>query len=85
MNKEEILKALGEVQHPAKDDRSVVELGMVEGIEVEGNNVVITLAFSKHRDPLAEYLIGGSRAAIIRHWPEAEVEVRTVVREQPTA
>ncbi len=85
MNKEEILQALEEVRHPAKDDRSVVGLGMVENIEIDGNNVVITLAFSKHRDPLAEYLIGGSRAAVIRHWPDAQVEVKAVVREpQPS-
>ncbi len=81
MNKEEILKVLGEVRHPAKDDRSVVELGMVDGIDVQGSRVTVTLGFPKHRDPLAEYLIGGTRAAVIRHWPEAEVEVKAVVKE----
>ena len=57
---------LREVEHPAKGDKNVVELGMVENIEVAEGAVTVTLAFSKHRDPLAEYLIGSAKAAIIR-------------------
>ncbi len=81
MNKEEILSALAEVTHPAKDDRSVVELGMVENVEVGGDDVKVVLAFPKHRDPLADYLIGSSRAAVLRHFPSAKVEVSAVVHE----
>ena len=76
----EIRKWLTEVQHPAKGDRNIVELGMVESISVEGDLVTVTLGFPKHRDPLAEYLIGSTRAAVIRHCPEgARVEVKTVI------
>ncbi len=70
------------MQHPANNDRSIVELGMVGDVLIEGNQVAVTLVFPKHRDPLAEYLIGSARAAVIRHWPEAEVEVKTVIREE---
>ena len=76
----EIRQWLTEVQHPAKGDRNIVELGMVESISIEGDLVTVTLGFPKHRDPLAEYLIGSTRAAVIRHCPEgARVEVKTVI------
>lgn len=78
------MKILYDVQHPAKGDRNIVELGMVDSIETEGNRVTVTLAFSRHRDPLAEYLIGSTKAAIIRHAPGTEVEVRTVIRDERT-
>ena len=83
MKPNEINKWLFEVQHPAKGDKNVVELGMVENIEIQDNKVTVTLAFSKHRDPLAEYLIGSTSAAIIRNAPQGtEVEVKTVVKEE---
>ena len=83
MKPNEINKWLFEVQHPAKGDKNVVELGMVENIDIQDNKVIVTLAFSKHRDPLAEYLIGSTKAAIIRNAPQGtEVEVKTVVKEE---
>ncbi len=83
MNKEEVLKYLTEVQHPAKNDRNLVELGMVENIEVGNASVTVTLAFSKHRDPLAEYLIGAAKASLIRNCPKGTaVEIKTVVKEE---
>ncbi len=83
MKENEIMKWLFEVQHPAKGDRNVVELGMVEKVESEGNKVTVTLGFSKHRDPLAEYLIGSAKAAVIRNAPEGtEVEVKTIIKDE---
>lgn len=85
MEQKNILEWLKEVVHPAKD-RNVVELNMVQGIETEGGKVVITLAFSKHRDPLAEYLIDASKAAVIRNAPKGtKVEVKTVVKDEKPA
>ncbi len=83
MKQNEITKWLFDVQHPAKGDRNIVELGMVENIGIDGNKVTVTLAFSKHRDPLAEYLIDSTRAAVIRHAPEGtQVEVRTIIKDE---
>ena len=77
----DIMQWLQEVEHPAKD-RNIVELGMIEGIEDDGNKIVVTLGFAKHRDPLAEYLIGSAKAAVIRNAPEGtQVEIKTVIRE----
>lgn len=74
---------LREVQHPAKDDRDIVDLGMVQSVVVEDGRIVVTLAFGKHRDPLAEYLIGSAKAAVIRHAPAGtDVEIRTVIKDE---
>ncbi len=82
MKENEIMKMLYDVQHPAKGDRNIVELGMVDKIDIDGNRVTVTLAFSKHRDPLAEYLIGSTKAALVRHIPGVEAEVKTVIRDE---
>lgn len=85
MKETDIKEWLKEVEHPAKGDKNIVELGMVENIETGGNGITVTLAFDKHRDPLAEYLIGSTKAAIIRHTEKGTlVEVKTIIRnEQP--
>ena len=82
MKENEVQKWLFEVVHPAKD-KNVVELGMVEKVEIAGDTVTVTLAFSRHRDPLAEYLIQAVKAAIIRNAPKGTVaEVKTVLRDE---
>ncbi len=79
----EINNWLREVEHPAKGDRNIVDLGMVHNVEVGENSVTVTLSFSKHRDPLAEYLIGSAKAAIIRNTPAGtHVEVKTVIKDE---
>lgn len=82
MNKEELTAALREVRHPAKQDRDIVDLGMVKDLEITDSKVTVTLAFSARRDPLAEYLIGATNACLVRHLPSGtEHEVKTVVIE----
>ena len=86
MTKEEIISILEEVKHPAKGEQSLVALGMVKDIEIQADAVTVTLAFPKRRDPLAEYLIGSTRAALNRHLPEGvKAEVRTVIEEEAPA
>ena len=77
MTEKEILELLRNVRHPGKGDKDIVELGMVHS--VDGSKVV--LAFPKRRDPLAEYLIGASRAALIRGGVK-DPKVETVVLEE---
>lgn len=80
MTKEEILEALKEVHHPGRSDKDIVSLGMVQSVESNEESVVVTLAFSKRRDPLAEYIIGSTRACLVRHLPSSvKAEVKTVV------
>lgn len=78
-----IRASLLEVVHPAKQNKSIVELGMVGDIEATDSKITVTLVFPKRRDPLAEYLIGAARAALIRNFPGIESEVKTVVAEDP--
>lgn len=84
MKKEDIEKTLSGVLHPGKGDKSVIELGMVRNLECSADTVKITLGFSKRRDPLAEYLVGAVKAAVIRDFPGTAVKVEsTVVDEAP--
>ena len=56
---------------------------MVEKVEISEGAVTVTLGFSKHRDPLAEYLIGSAKAAIIRNAPEGTmVEVKSLIKNE---
>ena len=83
MTEIEVRNWLQEVEHPAKGDKNIVELGMVEKIEIEEDKICVTLAFSKHRDPLAEYLIGSAKASIIRHTRTGtQVEVKTIIKDE---
>ena len=83
MTAQEILAALQEVKHPAKGEKSIVELDMVQNIEILADKTVVTLAFGRRRDPLAEYLIGATRAALVRlGCPGPEVHT-VVVDERP--
>ena len=80
------MEVLSTVRHPARDDRSVVELDMVGEISVDGDGVDITLLFPGRRDPLAEYLAGSTRAAVIRAFgPDVKVNVRSEVRQAKPA
>ena len=43
----EVKKWLSEVEHPAKGDKNLVELNMIENIEIGEGQVIVTLAFAK--------------------------------------
>ena len=82
MTEKEIFGWLAAIQHPGKDDKDIVSLGIVEEVKVEGKKVTVTMTFPKKPDPLKNYLEGAVRAAIYRQAPGGtEVEVKTVVKE----
>ena len=86
MTAEEIKEFLKEVHHPGKEDRDIVELGMVQDVKVGEAGVVVTLGFPKQRDPLKKYIIGATRATLIRHLGnKIRTEVRDVEIEAPAA
>ena len=68
MKENEIMKMLYDVKHPAKGDKNIVELGLVDKVEINEGKVTLTLAFSKHRDPLTEYIISSAKAARLKTW-----------------
>ena len=86
MTEKEIFDWLSQVQHPGKDDKDIVSLGMVEEVTVSEGKVTVTLGFGKRPDALKNYLVGAVRAAVYRNAPGGtEVEVKTVVKEAPAA
>ena len=85
MTEKEVFGWLADVQHPGKEDKDIVSLGMVEEVTVEDKKVTVTLAFGKRPDPLKQYLTGAAKSAIYRHAPGGtEIEIKTVVREPKT-
>ena len=86
MTEKEVFDWLSQVQHPGKDDKDIVTLGMVEEVTVTEGKVTVTLGFGKRPDPLKNYLVGAVRAAVYRNAPGGiEVEVKTVTKEAPAA
>lgn len=83
MDKQQILQVLQEVLHPGRQSKSIVELGMVQSIECSDNSIDIVLGFPRQRDPLTEYLVGATRATLIRNYPGVQVNVKAVVNEAP--
>ena len=84
MNRAEIEGFLREVRHPAKEDRDIVDLGLVKEIEIAGSAVTVTLGFPKQRDPLRKYIVGATRATLIRHLGnKVKSEVREVEVDAP--
>ena len=80
ITQEQILLALREVEHPAKD-RDILSLGIVEGVDITDDKVTITLGF-QGRDPLTDYLIAACKSAVKRVAPQCETEVRTILKER---
>ena len=86
MQEQEILDFLREVKHPARQERDIVDLGMVQRVEIAPDSVTVTLGFPRRRDPLTEYLVGSARAALIRHLPKgvaSKVVAEVAQEEQP--
>lgn len=80
ISRDQVLQALKEVRHPGQRDKDIIELGMLQSLDISEEKITVTLAFSKRRDPLSEYLIGSTRAALIRLCgSKPESEVKTVV------
>ena len=82
MDKTAIMQWLQEVQHPAQDDKTVVELGLVQEIDLSDGGIRVVLAFPKRPDPLKNYLAGAVQACLYRHAPGGTpITVETVVKE----
>lgn len=79
ISEEKVRKALAEIKHPAID-RSLIDLGIMKGIAVEDNKVILTLAFPSPNIPIADYLINSVHAPIEKLG--AEVEIVTTIMNQ---
>lgn len=55
----------------------VVALGLVYGIEIEGNRVLVRMTMTTAMCPMAGAMLEAARSAIAYRFPEADVELVT--------
>jgi metal-sulfur cluster biosynthetic enzyme len=79
ISEENVRKAMAQIKHPAID-RTLIDLGMVKDITIEGNNVTVTLAVPFPGIPIKDLLINGVREPIEKLG--AKVEVKLAVMNQ---
>jgi ATP-binding protein involved in chromosome partitioning len=84
ITKEQIIDALKNVNHPSSGS-DIVQMGMVTGIQIEGNTLNLTLTFNKPNDPFVnsikkacnkvlESLIGSNYQVVISEkFPEKKI------------
>lgn len=78
MTRDEVFHALREVDDP-EIGIDVVELGLVYGVEVEGDRIRVALTMTSRACPLGEMLVRNAEAAVRAHLPAArEVAVELV-------
>ena len=76
ISEEKVRNAVAQVRHPAVD-RTLMELGILKDITVEGDKVIITLAFPFPGIPIRELLVESVRKPVEEMG--AKVEVKTTV------
>ena len=78
---------LSTVKHPEIPDRSLVELGMIPEIKIEGNNVLVTLALPIMEVPIKQDLIDLVQKAVheIDGEPRAQVDLTVMNADQKDA
>ncbi|RLD63224.1 MAG: metal-sulfur cluster biosynthetic enzyme [Bacteroidetes bacterium] len=81
ITKEDVLKAIEDVKHPAID-LSLVELGIVKTVEVENNKVKIIFAFPFPNIPIADMLINSIKQPIIGLGAEYEDSIVMMTEEE---
>jgi Mrp family chromosome partitioning ATPase len=74
---ERIMSALRRVAHP-EIKRSLVELGMIRGVEAHDERVTVTLALPFKEIPIRDQLVAAVRQAVQQAYPGGEVEVQLV-------
>jgi len=79
MSEENVRKAMAQIMHPAID-RTLIDLGMVKDITIEGNKVTVTLAVPFPGIPIKDLLVNSVREPIEKLG--AKVEVKLAVMNQ---
>ncbi len=77
MNEEEVKKIIEEVKHP-EIDASLVELGMIEDVKLEGNKVKLTMVFPFPGVPIKFMLMEMVKQPLEEHGLEVEISERTM-------
>jgi len=73
ISEQDVRKAIAEVKHPAIDC-TLVELGIVKDIKVNGDNVVMTIAFPVPNIPIRDMIVNSVREPIARLGVECQIK-----------
>lgn len=75
ISQDDIKKVLSEVMHP-EINYSLVNLGMIGDVVIEGNKASLTLKLPLLEVPIRDYLIQITKEALINLQEDLEVEVK---------
>ena len=81
ISEEDVQKAVDQVKHPAID-YTLLDLGMVKDITVEGNKVAVTFAFPFPNIPIKDRLVNSIRKPIEELGAEVEVKITGMNQEE---
>jgi metal-sulfur cluster biosynthetic enzyme len=81
ISEEDVQKAVGQAKHPAID-HTLVDLGIVKDITVEGNKVAVTFAFPFPNIPIKDRLVNSVREPIEELGAEVEVKITEMNQEE---
>jgi len=76
-DKQQLIEALRGVQHPEMN-RDLVSLGMIKSVDLDGDDVLVTLALPFKEIPIADDLVRSIRGALADLDAELDVDVESV-------
>jgi len=74
LTKEDVLEALSKAKHP-EIDYSLVDLGMIKDVQIDGETVTITLDLPFRGVPVKDMLVKSVKDAMAEEYPDARVEM----------
>ena len=81
MNEKEVIKLLENVMHP-EIDASLIELGMIKNVKLEGNKARITMAFPFPGIPIKDMLMNMVKQPLEEKGMEVEIEETIMSQEE---
>ncbi len=80
-NRQDIEKVLSGIIHP-ETNQNIVSGGILESVAVDGNKVLVSLQFSRARDPFASSIKKACEQAIAGQFPEHAGNITVVIKEK---
>lgn len=77
---DDLMNVLRGVIHPESGE-NVVDLGMIENLHVSDDKISLTLAFARHRDPMAASLKKNIESALVTAYPQYAGKIAIFLKE----
>lgn len=81
MNEEEVKEVIRKVMHP-EIDASLMELGMIKNIKLEGNKVFLTMVFPFPGVPIRDMLMESVRKPLEEQGLQVEINEGVMTQEE---